>query len=1020
MTINNIKKFKIHLLFCLVNILVGQSINLNNDIKQKLGSVGISTEDARQILNSNMPQSISGIIDSSLISEPLQSKEKIKQEVKDGMDADISQNSLRPIKRNQQIETSNVEFLNESTIELIKNKNSDDIIKRIKESEIKEEELDRIKKYFGYNIFKGNPELFQSSTFEPIGPDYVIGPGDEVIMMLWGETEINKSYTITRDGYVFIPNLGQVFVNGLTLEKLEKKLFKLLKKAYSSLDPANGLPTTFFSVSLGSVTLKPIRVFVLGEVEQPGAYSLKPSATLFSSLFYFNGPKTTGSLREIKLIRNKKEFAKIDYYDYLTTGKMKGDVRLQRDDVIFIPPRKNTVSLSGRINNPKIYEFSDGEDLLDVIEFAGGLKSSTFLKRAQVKRILSPDARIGSDGSRTSIDVNLREILSSKKKFKLVDGDMVYFFDIDNITRDVVEIKGSAIKRPGSYQLTKGMQVLDLIINADSLKGDAFLERAEIIRWNDDRTESIILIDLRKAINDDPKHNIYLKSRDVLTIQENSDVFFKSDVSIKGHVKSPGNKPFYKGMTVYDLLILGGGFEDEAHSQNTFYDRADLTYYDAQGKEVKITPFRLDSALVGKGIANTSLEMGCEITIYTYQEIYGMPPNTVNISGHVKKPGAYEIVKDFKILDLLFLAGGFDDDIHLRNTYMERFDVYRFKDDFLSKDLLSYDLSAVLKGDDRINFPIEPGDEVIIYSKDNFITEKTVTIRGSIITPGIYELKNKMTLKDLIIEANGVSIEFEKFRADISRPNYSLSKNKHEHYVDILKFSIDNNENLFVKNIDGSKANILLNNNDIVTIRPESSTFIQKDIVIDGLVRYPGTYTISNNREKISDIIDRAGGLTDGAYPKASEFYREGNKIRLSFDKIIKNPRSRMNFIVQEGDIIDIKGKTNIVQIVGEVNNPGYYQYLKGARFNDYIELAGGYTKNAYRYGSFVQYPDGSAKKYKLISRSPKVLDGAIINVLAKEETEKFNMTEYISNLTEIYADLSQAYLLVLLTLRNN
>ena len=125
--------------------------------------------------------------------------------------------------------------------------------------------------------------------------------------------------------------------------------------------------TNYFLVSLGAVTLKPLRIFVLGEVSQPGAYNVKPSTSLFSSLFYFGGPKTTGSLREIKLIRNGKEFATIDYYDYLTTGKTEGDIRLQRNDVIFFPPRKNTITISGRINNPKIYELLSGEDLLDAI-----------------------------------------------------------------------------------------------------------------------------------------------------------------------------------------------------------------------------------------------------------------------------------------------------------------------------------------------------------------------------------------------------------------------------------------------------------------------------------------------------------------------------------------------------------------------------------------------------------------------------------------------------------------------------
>ena len=185
-------------------------------------------------------------------------------------------------------------------------------------------------------------------------------------------------------------------------------------------------------------------------------------------------------------------------------------------------------------------------------------------------------------------------------------------------------------------------------------------------------------------------------------------------------------------------------------------------------------------------------------------------------------------------------------------------------------------------------------------------------------------------------------------------------------------------------------------------------------------MRFPGLYNLTNNEEKITDIIERAGGLLGGAYPTASEFFRDGKKIRLSFDKIIRNPRTRLNFYVKAGDIINIKSKTNIVEVRGSVNNPGFYQFLSGARYDEYIDLAGGYTKNASKYGSFVLHPDGSAKKLSLVRRPPKVLDGSIITVLAKDEIEPFNVTEYVSSLTQIYSDLSQSYLLLLLATRNN
>ena len=220
--------------------------------------------------------------------------------------------------------------------------------------------------YYGYNIFQRDPAVFQSSVFGAVDPDYNIGPGDEIIFMLWGETQFRQVLTVDREGFIFIPEVGQVFVNGLTMDLLESKLFKVLSQRYSSLIRSNGgSATTFLDISLGD--MRPLRVIVLGEVAQPGAYQVSPSTTLFSALYYFNGPTTLGSLRDIRLIRSGKQIASIDFYDYLLSGKKINDVRLQLDDTIFLPTRGKTVYISGEINRPAIYELKKGESLQDLM-----------------------------------------------------------------------------------------------------------------------------------------------------------------------------------------------------------------------------------------------------------------------------------------------------------------------------------------------------------------------------------------------------------------------------------------------------------------------------------------------------------------------------------------------------------------------------------------------------------------------------------------------------------------------------
>ena len=206
---------------------------------------------------------------------------------------------------------------------------------------------------------------------------------------------------------------------------------------------------------------------------------------------------------------------------------------------------------------------------------------------------------------------------------------------------------------------------------------------------------------------------------------------------------------------------------------------------------------------------------------------------------------------------------------------------------------------------------------------------------------------------------------------------------------------------------------------DVIMIRPDPFTKDEEMVVIEGSVYYPGRYVITSKSEKVTDIIARAGGLMADSNPDASELLRNGEKIQLSFKSLIRNPRSRHNFSIVNNDTIKIGYFTKLVTISGEVNNPGNYQYIKGKKINDYIEMAGDYTKKASKYATFVVYPNGTSKSIKFLKSSPAIIDGSKIIVGRKEDVEPFSITEYVSNITQIYADLSQAYLLILLARQN-
>jgi len=751
-------------------------------IKDQLNNMGINQDQAKEIAKSR------GYSDKQIEDE-------------------ISKRGIDKVEFQQgdQVETG----LSNSDIEDPKETNDDEIILEtigVKDS--------GILKFFGYQIFQGDPKAFQSSTFGAVDPNYNIGAGDKIIVMLWGESQFRQEFTIDREGYVFLPEVGQVFVNGLNLEDLEKKFFQILSKVYSTLKPISGNPTTFMDVSLGD--LRPLRVIILGEVSQPGAYSVSPSTSLSSSLYYFNGPTNSGSLRDIRLLRKGKLIGKIDFYDYLLYGKVPDDIRLQMDDIIFIPGRGKTVTIKGEINREGHYELKEMEKLNDLIKIAGDLSITAYLNRAQISRIVPKDEReiIGMD--RMLIDIDIYNVMLNNENVELYDGDIIEIFSIEENEKNYVTINSSSVMRPGKYQLSPKMRVNDLIAAADGLLSDAYLYRAHIKRINEDLTHELISLNLQKVIDGDSTQNIKLKFLDELNI----------------------------------------------------YNRNNL-----------------------KNIFNKVL-----------------------INGPVKNTGYYDLEEGKSLGDLLILSGGFKKNI------------------------------------------------------------------------------------------NKVKISVSRSKNNSFLPQIFSFPSKQKNYIQISH----------LENPKSEINNFILFENDIVSIYSDPREVINELVTINGAVFYPGKYPVATTNEKVSDIINRAGGFLPMAYPLASTFIRNNKLIKLSFEDIIKNPNSSENFVVLPGDIININKKSNIVQVRGEVNAPGFYKYYKGFTLRNYINIAGGLNRNAEKNEIWVSYPNGTSSQYKRFRLSPKILDGSIITIATKEKNEPFDATEFSKDLTDVLANLAQVLIFYL------
>ena len=491
------------------------------------------------------------------------------------------------------------------------------------------------------------------------------------------------------------------------------------------------------------------------------------------------------------------------------------------------------------------------------------------------------------------------------------------------------------------------MNISDLIDRAGGILSDTYKEKIEIERVNENYKLSLISLNLDSVLLNDI--DFQLVSNDKITLFDESDMLFESDVSISGHVFNPGSKKFLQDMTLFDLLFEGGGFNDDDHLSDTYFERADLIRMNIDKNTSKIIQFRVDSVLAGKGMANLKLEMGDEVKIYSVEDIKGLKQNTVTINGYVKNPGVYPLYTGLNLYELLFLSGGINDSRWSEKLYKDRIDIIRYDDKIKKKKIINKDIGSVLANieDSNINIDLIDGDLVRVYSSDLISKSLTIQIEGAVRNPSTYEFKSEMSVRDLILEAGGLLPDIFKFRVDIARidPN----NNDLEILSDVNTFYMNNDFSIFKsKELSSIKHSIVkIRPYDLVTIRPDPFFTIQKrkllyralSIILENMLLSP--------QKKISDIIDRAGGLLPDAYPAASRLVRDGETINISFEKLIRNPRSRYNFTVVENDQIYIGKKSDLVSISGEVNVNGFYQYSSGKTLSDYVEMAGGYTKNA-------------------------------------------------------------------------
>lgn len=408
-------------------------------------------------------------------------------------------------------------------------------------------ELAQENQVFGRNIFNTRNLTFEPSVNLATPPNYRLGPGDEVIIDIWGTSQNTIRQQISPDGTINIEKIGPVSLSGMTVSEANEYLKRVLGKTYSGLDAPDG--TLEIRLTLGNA--RTIQINVMGEVIQPGTYALSSFSTVFHALYRAGGVNEIGSLRNVQVTRNGKTVAKVDVYDFIMKGKTQDDIRLQEGDVIIVPAYEALVQISGNVKRPMKFEMKKNETLATLIGYAGGFSADAYTRSLRVVR---------QNGEEYEINT-VKEIDYSA--YPMRNGDVVTAEAILNRFTNKLEVRG-AVYRPGIYQLNGEINTVRALVNeAKGLMGDAFTNRAVLQREREDLTTEIISVDVR-SIMAGTSPDIPLQKNDILYIPSIHDLEDRGDVAIFGEVAKPDSYSYSDNMTLEDLIIRAGGLRESA------------------------------------------------------------------------------------------------------------------------------------------------------------------------------------------------------------------------------------------------------------------------------------------------------------------------------------------------------------------------------------------------------------------------------------------------------------------------
>ena len=750
---------------------------------------------------------------------------------------------------------------------------------------------------FGANIFENGTGNFDELPMDmPVGPDYVLGPGDRVSIELWGSVSQHLQRVVDRSGRLALPEAGAIQVTGRTLGDVQQLVQGVLRTEYRDVQ-----------ADISLARLRTVRVYVVGDVIRPGAYDVSSLSTPLNALYLAGGPTSQGSLRLLRHYRGQQLIEELDVYDLLLHGVRSGVQRLQAGDTILIPPLGAEVTIEGMVRRPAIYELGHENGLAQVLELAGGVLNSGTLRHIEVERVVAHE-------SRTMLRLDLPENNNQEsanqaiEDFKIQDGDKIRISPILAYSEKTVYLDGHVF-HPGKYAYRDGMRVSDLIKSYNDLLPEPSNQHAEIIRLNPpDYTPTVIAFNLSDALAEKDKgkeQDIVLKSFDTVRIFGRYDFEDPPLVSVTGEVRDPGEHVTNGVTRLRDAVYLAGGVTRDA-----LLTDAQIFRRTPDGK-LKVLSVNLERALTGNDADNIPLEP--KDRIFIHRNLSKFDPPVVKVEGEVARPGKYPLGEDMTAAQLVRLAGGFK-----RGAFTEAADLTRYTTDNGKQILGEHVIVPIARA-----LANEPDTDVRLHDGDVLTVRQLagwndvgslITVKGEVMHPGDYGIQEGERLSTVLARAGGLRSDAYPYGAILERKQVRELEEK--------------NRAELIQQVQSQQTQFRL--------IPDTGDIDDK-VAKDALIQ--------QWRSTLDHLKDTP--------PTGRQV------IHISGD-VKKWANTAADLEVRAGDTLFIPKRPNSVIVNGQVYNPTAITYRPGKSAGWYLREAGGPTNMANKKAVIIVRADGS------------------------------------------------------------